>query len=90
MWKLSPADERLRTYADELYRIFEATEDLELRLAIIDLTLDLRLKEDMGMDSIQVASILYELEPLYPHLNEDVLTRWKKLRDVLESMGQNL
>ena len=85
-WKLSLEDQNLKVHADILLAIFKNTEDLNIHLPLEELNVDHRLKDDLGMDSVQIVSVLYELEEKYPHLSEEHLKNWAKIRDVLESM----
>ncbi len=88
-WILSAADSHLKAHAEVLFDVLKNTEDLNLITPVESLTLNHRLKEDIGMDSIQTVSVLYELEEKYPHLDEQMVSNWQTIRDILLSMGES-
>jgi acyl carrier protein len=86
-WQLSPEDQPLAPYAEALARVLGENPDLTLHVPLGDIRPDHRLKDDLGMDSVQIVSVLYELEGEYSHLNEDHLSNWVRIRDILSSMA---
>jgi acyl carrier protein len=89
-WILTTVDEPLRKHAEILYEVLKNTEDINLMTPLEKISLDHRLKADLGMDSIQTVSVLYELETTYPHLTEQMIPLWKTIRDVLQSMDEDV
>lgn len=85
-WILSTADSHLAIHAEVLFNILKNTDDLNLMKEIELINLNHRLKEDIGMDSIQTVSVFYELEENYPHLDEQIVAKWVTIRDILLSM----
>jgi acyl carrier protein len=87
-WTISETESPLTPHAMALYSILKSTDDIELKVPIDTIKLDQHLKNDLGMDSIQIVSILYELESQYPHLNEQMVANWKTIKDILISMSE--
>jgi acyl carrier protein len=63
--------------------------DLKPKLSIESLTAKTRFQQDMGFDSLAMASLFYELEEKYPDLNEVDVKNWKTIEDCLNSINKS-
>lgn len=87
-WPIENESSSLAPHAVILLNLLASLPDLVIHLPLDQIKLDHRLKDQLGMDSIQVVSVLYELEAQYPHLTEEMAAGWKTVRDILTSMSQ--
>jgi len=55
--------------------------DYRLRIAPQAITATTRFKEDLGFDSMAVMSLAYELQEIYPELDEMAIASWVTVGD---------
>ena len=48
----------------------------------------MRFREDLGLDSLALLSLLYELQEAHPDLPESALASWITVEDLLRSVEQ--
>ena len=60
--------------------------DLKPKISVDLVGLDTRFREDLGFDSLAMASFFYELQELYPKLEESQVLQWKKVSDCTQSI----
>jgi acyl carrier protein len=68
---------------DHLRRIIASAEDIGCHKAADDITVKCHLKNDLGLDSIALMSIVYELQEIYESLDETELANWQTVEDLL-------
>jgi len=83
---LTEAEAPLKRHIEVLVQVLGGNADLVLHVPVPELRLEHHLKNDLGMDSVQIVSLLYELEEHYSALNEDHLASWSTLADVVVSL----
>lgn len=87
-WSIPSSKSHYILHADILLNLFLTNDDLKLKINPEHILIEQELKNDLGMDSIQIASLLYELEEKYPHFDESYITRWITIEDILISMSE--
>lgn len=60
--------------------------DMKPKIPVAQITLETRFRQDMGFDSLAMASLYYELEERYPHLQEADMRNWMQVKDCAQSI----
>lgn len=60
--------------------------DLGCRMPADKIQSSHRIRQDLGMDSLGLMGLLYELQEQFPHLEEEQLASWKTVEDILKSI----
>jgi acyl carrier protein len=68
--------------------IIEKNRDLHCRLPAREVLPELRYREDLGLDSLAMMAFLFELQELYPDLNEKHVARWLTVSDTLQDIQE--
>ncbi|MES2856343.1 MAG: phosphopantetheine-binding protein [Bdellovibrionota bacterium] len=71
---------------ENLKSIMSSISDLKLRIPVSSITLEHVLRKDLGFDSIVLFSVLMELEASYPHITEEIASKWLTIDDCVKSM----
>lgn len=69
-----------------LQDIFIKTPDISCKKKPADILLTDTLRKDLGIDSISHTSLFYELQDLYPNLEENEGAQWKNISDIIMSL----
>ncbi len=69
-----------------LINIFKKTPDISCKKKTTDILLSDTLRKDLGLDSISHTSLFYELQDIYPDLQEDEGAQWKNVSDIIKSL----
>jgi acyl carrier protein len=72
----------------DIQDILMTVSDLKPKLPIENLIETTRFQQDMGFDSLAMASFFYELEEKYPNLTELDVRNWKTIEDCLKSINK--
>ncbi|MFN7825009.1 MAG: phosphopantetheine-binding protein [Pseudobdellovibrionaceae bacterium] len=70
----------------EFLKILQDIPDLKPKLAFDKIKPDTRFREDLGFDSLAMASLFYTLQDLYSDLSEEKVTQWKTVQNCLDSV----
>ncbi len=73
----------------QIQKILSQNQDLQPKISIEDIKLETRFRDDLGFDSLATASLFYELQEHYPHLEEKEITKWVTIQDCIKSMSKN-
>lgn len=60
--------------------------DLKPKIPVGKISEETRFREDLGFDSLAMASLFYELQDMYPDLDEAQVNQWKKVSDCMKSI----
>lgn len=66
--------------------IFIKTPDISCKKNPKEISLTDTLRKDLGLDSISHTSLFYELQDIYPDLQEDEGAQWKNVADIIASL----
>jgi len=69
--------------------IIQENEDLEVRMKVEDVSLETSLGNDLGLDSLGLMSIAYELQDRFPDFDESTIPEWKTLKDIFDRLPEN-
>ena len=61
--------------------------DFRPRIALARITPDTRFREDLGFDSIALMSLAFELQEIYPTLDEMAIATWTTVGDCVRAVG---
>lgn len=70
----------------EFLKILHEIPDLKPKIPLEKIAVTTRFREDLGFDSLAMASLFYTLQDLYPELTEEQVTLWKTVQNCLESI----
>jgi acyl carrier protein len=70
----------------KIKELLQKTPDMKPKMPIEKISLDSRFRQDLGFDSLAMASLFYELQDLYPHLEESQVKNWQAMSDCIESI----
>lgn len=64
--------------------IIKDNEDLNPKVSTDEIKLEHDFKVDLGFDSLALMSLVYELQEVYPELDEMVIADWTKVEDCVK------
>jgi acyl carrier protein len=70
-------------------KIIDENEDLGCRLKSSEITENHLIQKDLGLDSIGLMSLIYDIQDVYPDLDETLMTNWQSLKDLIEEMKKH-
>ena len=73
-------------FLEIIKNIIKENEDLEPRIKLQNITLNTSLGNDLGFDSLGVMSVVYELQEIFPDLDENLMNDWKTIKDIFDSV----
>lgn len=74
------------TGMEALKKIFSECEDLEIQVSSSEILPTHRFREDLGMDSLGLMTLAYELQEYFPELDETSIANWNTLQDCLSTL----
>lgn len=73
---------------DLIKRLLLSNPDLKPKVSIESITESTRFRGDMGFDSLALASLFYELQETYPHIDESDMQKWETVADCIKFLRQ--
>ncbi len=70
----------------DVIRILSRSDDFRSKVPPTSITGSMRFREDLGLDSLALLSLLYELQETHPGLLESELGSWTTVDDVVRSV----
>ena len=67
-------------------KILASNPDLRPKSPIEGLNESTRFRADMGFDSLALASLFYELQETYAHIEESEIQKWETIADCIKSL----
>ncbi len=71
---------------DQIQQLITENSDLKSRVVPADIGADTEWSRDMGFDSLAMLSLVYELQDLYPDLEETLLSTWTTVADAVKDI----
>ena len=66
--------------------ILAGNPDFHCRIPAADVRPEHRFRQDLGMDSLGLIGLLYELQEDFPQLEEKLIASWQTVADALRSL----
>lgn len=73
----------------QIIEIIKDSEDLDPLVTLKEIKPDTRYREDLGFDSLALMAIIYELQELYPQLDETIIDQWIRIEDTIKTVLKN-
>ncbi len=68
--------------------ILSANPDLKPKIPVESIAATTKFRAEMGFDSLAMASLFYELQDTYPHIDESEIQKWETIADCVKSLRQ--
>lgn len=76
----------MTSHLNTIRSIIENTEELDSKLPTSKIELETKFRDDLGFDSIQLMTFVYELQEHYPDLDEMSITDWLTVKDCVTTI----
>ncbi|MBK7963628.1 MAG: acyl carrier protein [Bdellovibrionales bacterium] len=76
----------MQTVLEVVKKILRQIPDLKPKMSVDLICPETRFREDLGFDSLAMVSFFYELQDLYPSLDESQMLKWKSVSDCVNSI----
>lgn len=70
-------------------KILSENSDFGCRLESQEITPQHQIQKDLGLDSIGLMSLIYELQEKYPDLDEEQMTNWTTVQDLINAINDH-
>lgn len=69
-----------------IQNILENNEDLEIQLKPFEIKPEHEYRADLGLDSLGLMTLAFELQEKYPDLDETAIADWRTVGDSMETL----
>jgi acyl carrier protein len=76
----------IKDHFEILKQVISDCEDLNPRVKTADLKPEHLFQENLGLDSLALMTLAYELQEHYPDLDETSIIEWNKIQDCLDTL----
>ncbi len=70
----------------KIKHIIKSSQDLAQNVNVDELTENSQFKNDLYYDSLAMMSLVYELQAVYPSLEEEKALNWKRVADCIDTI----
>ena len=74
---------------DLIKKLLTSNPDLKPKIEINSICESTRFRGDMGFDSLAMASLFYELQEIYSHIEESEMIKWETVSDCIKTLRQS-
>jgi acyl carrier protein len=74
---------------DQVLKVINDSEDLNPKIDVSEIKIEMDFKADLGFDSLALMSLVYELQEIYPDLDEMEIAGWQTVLDCTKYISEN-